>query len=192
MPVLTEDPQLLDRMEKLGLTKGQTVGSSAYSEPQSINQSEPTSQSLDDDRRSSSPLHSKDASGSARSLSARLSARRSSDAESVPSAEASLIQTPALVSRAEPVGQQSALHYYKPHDGFAEGCPAPPCFQERVSTAMGIYDKMELRDGELGEWLRACGTAAGKVTGVQLHSQQLLPLCQTMTWYDGQQHMLLL
>lgn len=145
MPVLAEDT--LDRMEKLVLANGQTVGSSAYSEPQSINQSEPTSQSLDDGQRSSSPPHSKNASGSARRLDARLSARRSSDAESVPSAEASL--TPAL-------GQQSALHYYKPHDGFAEGCPAPPCFQERVSTAMGIYDKMELRDGELGERLCTC------------------------------------
>lgn len=157
MSVVADEVQLLGRIEKLGLAKGHTMDSSAHSEPQSqANQSEVTTPSLDDssNRTSSSPSHSKHDSSSSRSLhTARLSVRRSSDGASVPSAEGSLVQTSALLSRSEPAAQQSALHYYKPHDGFAEGCPAPPCFQERVSTAMGIYQKMDLRDGELGEWL---------------------------------------
>jgi hypothetical protein len=58
-------------------------------------------------------------------------------------------------SSAAPVAQQpSALHYYKPHDGFELGCPAPACFDERVSTAKSIHQKMELRDGELESTLR--------------------------------------
>lgn len=156
---MAEEVQLLDRLEKLGLAQGNTLASSAHSELQSSanqsqaadvpSQSEADEAEDDDDR---IQPRSRDGS-SARSLdTSHLPTRRSSEAESMRSAEASMIQTPAAVSRAEPVpGQQSALHYYKPHDGFAEGCPAPPCFQERVSTAMGIYKKMELRDGELGE-----------------------------------------
>jgi len=36
-------------------------------------------------------------------------------------------------------------------DGFAKGCPDPPCYEERWSTARGIHQQMELQDGELGE-----------------------------------------
>jgi hypothetical protein len=63
-----------------------------------------------------------------------------------------MIQTAAVDSSdGSAMQQQSALHYYRPHDGFGLGCPAPACFEERVSTAKGIHEKMELRDGELGE-----------------------------------------
>ncbi|WIA38325.1 hypothetical protein OEZ86_001662 [Tetradesmus obliquus] len=52
---------------------------------------------------------------------------------------------------------QSRLQYFKPHDGYALGCPNPPCFEERLSTAQGIHKSMELRDGELESTLRlAC------------------------------------
>eukprot|EP00775_Hariotina_reticulata_P004061 gene4061-4308_t len=48
----------------------------------------------------------------------------------------------------------SSLEYYKPHDGFAKGCPDPPCYEERWSTARGIHQQMELQDGELESTLR--------------------------------------
>jgi len=149
--------QLLHKLEQLGLAEGNSVGcsgSTADSVAQSNIQSldEGTARSDSEDGQDHSSVRSRDP-GSARSLpSGSLPRRhRSSDSSSVPSAEASMIQAPMISSSAAPVSQQSALHYYSPHDGFGSGCPAPPCFEERVNTAMGIYKKMELRDGELGE-----------------------------------------
>lgn len=46
--------------------------------------------------------------------------------------------------------EASNLVYFKPHDGYAKGCPHPPCFEERLATAQGVHKHMELRDGELG------------------------------------------
>lgn len=46
---------------------------------------------------------------------------------------------------------KSRLMYFRPHDGYAKGCPDPPCFEERFSTAQGVHKHMELHDGEIGE-----------------------------------------
>lgn len=46
---------------------------------------------------------------------------------------------------------ESKLMYFRPHDGYAKGCPNPPCYEERFSTAQGVHKHMELHDGELGE-----------------------------------------
>jgi hypothetical protein len=174
MGTVTTDAQLLDRLEQLGLAKTQPVScsrsagvqSTALTSQQSDNQSvaEVPCASDDDERDYSpqrSPERSKDGYSTKSLGTAPLSRdRRSSTAESnpdsVPSAEASTIQPASLDSSdgSQPQ-QQSALHYYKPHDGFGLGCPAPACYEERVSTAKGIYQKMELRDGELGESILA-------------------------------------
>lgn len=171
MGTVTEDAQLLDRLEQLGLAKAQSAGCSKSSDVQSTT---PTSQqsdhqsvaeipyaSDDDDRDYSpqrSPERSKDGNstkslGTAPLVMDRRSSAAESNPDSVPSAEASMIQTAAAVDSSDGslMQQQSALHYYRPHDGFGLGCPAPACFEERVSTAKGIHEKMELRDGELGE-----------------------------------------
>lgn len=151
------DVQLLHKLEQLGLAKGNSVGcsgSTADSVAQSNIQSldEGTARSDSEDDQDHSPVRSSDPGSASFLPSGSLPRRhRSSDSSSVPSAEASMIQAPMASSSAAPVSQQSALHYYSPHDGFGLGCPAPACFEERVNTAMGIYKKMDLRDGELGE-----------------------------------------
>lgn len=55
------------------------------------------------------------------------------------------IGSPAPAKPAPPPPPQ--LLYY---DGFAAGCPRPPCDEERTATAQGIHKAMELKDGELG------------------------------------------
>eukprot|EP00878_Enallax_costatus_P000875 GHUV01001002.1.p1 GENE.GHUV01001002.1~~GHUV01001002.1.p1 ORF type:complete len:587 (+),score=149.39 GHUV01001002.1:244-2004(+) len=52
--------------------------------------------------------------------------------------------------------KQSKLMYFKPHDGYAKGCPNPPCFEERHKTAQGVHKHMELHDGEIESTLRLC------------------------------------
>lgn len=160
MGTVAEDVQLLGRLEKLVLAKGQSVATSVTgshasgSQPQSVAE-DPAHFSSDEDDHNHSSERSKDLS-SARSLGSIP--RRSSNGESsVPSAEASVLisATSADVSSSwAKLEQPSALHYYKPHDGFAHGCPAPACFEERVSTAKSIHQKMDLRDGELESTLR--------------------------------------
>lgn len=170
MGTVTADAQLLDRLEQLGLAKAQPIScsksagvqSTAPTSQQSDNQSVAEIPCASDDYERDyspqrSPQRSKDGYSS-KSLGTgpmpmdRRSSAAASNPDSVPSAEASMIQ-PASVDSGDgsQMQQQSALQYYKPHDGFGLGCPAPACYEERVSTAKGIYQKMELRDGELGE-----------------------------------------
>lgn len=47
--------------------------------------------------------------------------------------------------------KESKLMYFKPHDGYAKGCPNPPCFEERHKTAQGVHKHMQLHDGEIGK-----------------------------------------
>jgi hypothetical protein len=71
-----------------------------------------------------------------------------------PVADGLMTTAPAAPAAAAASGGSACrLEYFQPHDGYGKGCPAPPCFEERVGTALGIHRKMELRDGELGEAL---------------------------------------
>lgn len=149
--------QLLDRLEKLGLAQGSSSGPDASaaqlsqttastgsgpSQPQSVDG--PTHiDSSDEDDNDDSSTQLKDAGSSARSsVPRRASGGDSSSGVVAAAADASACAAP------------SALHYYKPHDGFGLGCPAPACFEERVNTAKGIHQKMDLHDGELESTLR--------------------------------------
>jgi hypothetical protein len=146
--------QLLDRLEKLGLAQGasssidssaaqlsqsNTTASTGPSQPQSVDG--PTHvDSSDEDDNDDNSTQLKDRS--ARSLGV---ARRSSGGSSA------VVTAAAAAAHAQ---APSALHYYRPHDGFGLGCPAPACFEERVNTAKGIHQKMDLHDGELESTLR--------------------------------------
>lgn len=145
--------QLLDRLEKLGLAQGsssdpdvsaaqlsQTTASTGPSQPQSVDG--PTHiNSSDEDDNDDSSTQLKDSSART-GLPRRSSGGDSSSGVASAAADASACAAP------------SALHYYKPHDGFGLGCPAPACFVERMNTAKGIHQKMDLHDGELESTLR--------------------------------------
>lgn len=171
MAAVAHDAQLLQKLQHLNVSTGGhssvCSGSAADAaashqqhsdEAHSLNVSVtevPSSESEEDDR-DHSPARGSSGAKSAHTLHESLSRRhRSSESSAVASvatADASAAQMTTVSSGSSATaGQQSALHYYQPHDGFGQGCPAPACFEERVSTAMGIYRKLDLRDGELGE-----------------------------------------